>query len=78
MNEKLQAMHVAAEKPARFPHHDFHAHDFHVIIDLFGNSKIVIPAPDQVEGRLCRESIRRLNPLLWIPAYAGMTVSEQV
>ena len=29
------------------------------LLDLFGNSKIVIPAPDQVEGRLCRESRRK-------------------
>ena len=39
------------------------------IIDLCGNSKIVIPAKAGIQRK-------RFNLLLWIPAYAGMTVSE--
>ena len=38
-------------------------------IDLFGNSKSVIPA---------KAGIQTAGVVRWIPAYAGMTVSEQV
>lgn len=37
----------------------------------------VIPAPDQVEGRLQRES-RCVVVLLWVPASAGTTKNCQV
>ena len=38
------------------------------IIDLFGNSKIVIPA---------KAGIQRAGVFRWIPAYAGMTTRTQ-
>jgi hypothetical protein len=37
-------------------------------------SHIVVPAPDQVEGRLQREP--RLIKHFWIPACAGMTLNQ--